>query len=267
MRVSGTARSNRITTTLLVLAALVSFAALWPDARQRASALYVFVLALGWAHLIGAAWVGRRAGRPRPWQASRRLWMGIGFVSVVAAFAACFAVLDWLAVDDFLIATSPLLALSVWHTVENDIAVTGAYGRGLALGRIPRDTYFPTIVGMALVMAAVVVLLELGVTFADVFAASTLYHIFQWLVFLRDRMAASRDPAAGAAIRRAIVWSHVPVALACAGVVVWRSSLPPLAFEIVFSPALYLVGSALHVIQTALARAREGLRRPLPAVA
>jgi hypothetical protein len=34
--------------------------------------------------------------------------------------------------------------------------------------------------------------------------------------------------------------------------------LPPLAFELVFSPALYLFWSSLHVVHTALARSERG---------
>jgi len=255
---SGAALGNRLTTGILVLTVLAGFGALWPDPDGRAAAEYVSVVTLGYAHLVGAALANRAGGRARSGRTAHGLWR-IGWVaSAATGVAACFGVIDVFPVGDLLAVTSPLLALSVWHTVENDLAIAGAYGRGFALGPIPRASHFPTLAGVALVGMAVVVLARVGVTFADVFAASTLYHLVQWLVFLRDRASAAGEPARRRALLRAIGLSHVPAAVLCAILLGARSRLPPLAFEIAFSPCLYLVWSALHVVQTALVRAGAG---------
>lgn len=91
--------------------------------------------------------------------------------------------------------------------------------------------------------------------FVDFFAASTSYHLVSWLVFFGDRAALCRErrrPGEGRALWRRIAAAHLPALLFCAGL----CAMPGLATarEIVFSPAIYLFWSVLHVFQTLTAR-------------
>jgi hypothetical protein len=261
----GTASGNRRLTLFLVAVSLCLSHVLWPDPGDRATAQYAFVLTLGYGHLIGAAMGGRRRSSTRPEYVSPGSWRIFCIVTAATLFAAYFALLDRVSASDFLAVVSPLLALSVWHTVENDLALARAYDRGFALGPIPRTSHFRAIAITTTVLGAVVVLPQVGVSFADLFAVTTLYHLFQWLVFLRDRTAVGSDLAGRSGMLRRIAWSHLPAGLICGVVLIWRSSLPPLAFEVAFSPSLYLFWSSLHVLHTALARGSESLRRPVGA--
>lgn len=254
---SASALRNRLTTVLLVASVLALARALWPEGSERTAALYVVVLTLGYGHLFGAALLGRgnRGLRPRGVSASLRFFVWI--VAVGTVLAASFAMLE-LPTASLLFFASPLLVISIWHTVENDAAVVAAYERGFRLGPVARETRLRTLGITGLVAAGAALLAADEATFAEVFAVSTLYHVFQWLVFLFDRIAARGDRATKAAILRGVAWSHLPTALVCAALLLWRSSLPPLAFELVFSPALYLFWSSLHVVHTALARSERG---------
>lgn len=264
---SAAALRNRLTTVVLVGAVLALSRALWPDDGERAAAQYVFVLTLGYGHLLGAALVGRRDSGLRPHGVSARLWRLFCIVSVGTLFAAYATLLGVLPEANFVVFASPLLAISIWHTVENDSAVVAAYERGFSLGAIPREARGRTLGLVALVALGAILLSGDETLFAEVFAISTLYHLFQWLVFLRDRIAAGGDPARRTAILRGIAWTHVPTALACLALVIWRPILPPVLFDLVFSPSLYLFWSSLHVAHTALARSARSSAGAAVAVA
>jgi hypothetical protein len=263
MTIPRSAFCNRVATALLVAATLLAFRVLWPGAGARAEAQYAFVLTLGYGHLLGAAIVRRRGASRRPRGVSTGLWRAFCAISVATLFAAYFSVLDLFPASGFLIFASPLLAISVWHTVENDLAIARAYRHRLVLDPIARETQARSVGLSAFVLAPLLLVPGSEVAFAEVFSASVLYHLFQWLVFLRDRIALSDDAGRRTALLRGIAWAHVPMAVACAAVVGWRSSLPPLAYELVFSPSLYLFWSSLHVLQTSLARGITRAERPL----
>lgn len=264
---TATALRNRLATLLLVAGVLVLFRGLWTDGSERAEALYVVVLGLGYGHLLGAALVGRRASGLRPQGVSLGLWRLFSVTSIGTLFLAYFALLELFPATSFLVVASPLLAISVWHTVENDTAVADAYGRGFRMRSIERQTQGRTMAITCLVALAAALASADEVIFAEVFAISTLYHLFQWLVFLSDRIVAGGDRARGAALLRGIAWTHLPAAFVCAVLVIWRSSLPPLAFELAFSPSLYLFWSSLHVLQTGLARRSTPGVQPLSGTA
>lgn len=258
---------NRSASALIVVGVLACFHALVPDEEAREEAEYVFVLTLGYGHLVGAV-IARRPGRGlRPSGVSASSWKLFQGVGAATLFFAYSALLDLFPASEFLAFAGPLLAISVWHTLENDLAVARAYRSGFALGPVRRDDVVLTIGVSAVVLLGAEGLMRLGATFADVFTASTLYHLFQWLVFLQDRARRGSDPVRGAAMLRAIVWSHLPAGLLCGGIVLGREALPPVVGDLVFSPSLYLFWSSLHVLQTAVARARAVTRPAMPAVA
>jgi hypothetical protein len=144
-----------------------------------------------------------------------------------------------------------LVALSVWHIAENDAAMARARLRplppGAGLGLPPLGP-----VGRALSLPCTVLVLALAYRalpdpgrFGDVFSAVTLYHLVAWVAFARARGA---SPLRLAAL-------HAGPAALCAAL--WLAPEPGAAplRAIVFSPGLYLFWSALHVVQTARARA------------
>jgi hypothetical protein len=81
--------------------------------------------------------------------------------------------------------------------------------------------------------------------FGDVFSAVTFYHLAAWIAFARARGA---SPLRLAAL-------HAGPAAVCGAL--WLAPEPAAAplRAIAFSPGLYLFWSALHVVQTARARA------------
>jgi hypothetical protein len=121
--VTGAGR-NRATSAALVAAYLCAAGIALPDAARRGEVHYLLVATLGYGHLIGALRL------PRPEATAR-----------AALRAACFA----LALANGLLAYTlslerwpalvlALLAISAWHTAENDLALESAYGAGHRLG-------------------------------------------------------------------------------------------------------------------------------------
>lgn len=307
-----------------VLSFLFATRAVWTDPIDRAQAQYLFVITLGYGHLIGGAVFSRRrleslapAAAPRALVASFRL------VSLATLFVGYGLLLN--AWRSLLFA---LFAVSVWHIVENDLAVEGAYRHRLQLGPLPRDlghhalaigltalvsalaqatlahpdlaaALHGTVLGEArngpmralagaagaflifrhrlqgrgasgagLIAVACVLPGDLSRTswpaFGDVFSAATLYHLVQWLVFFGDR--SKRGAPGGEANPTAIVWRRIawvhapPVALCALVLAVPFNGSGPIAYA-VFSPAIYLFWSVLHVVQTAIVRGIEVCRR------
>jgi len=128
-------RRNRVLTTSGVAAFLIASRWLWPESQTRADHQYLFVITLGYGHLIGAAvFSRRRAVGLVPAGVGPRLFWGFVAVSVANLFFF-YAWLSNLSGIFFL----PLLGVSMWHIVENDLALQRAYRRGLALGALPRS--------------------------------------------------------------------------------------------------------------------------------
>ena len=262
---------NRLVTSIAVAAFLLATHALWADSQVRAERQYLFVITLGYGHLLGAAVFGRRRIAELVPPAAPR--------SLTAAFVAVgltdlFALYAWLS-NISLAIFLPLLAGSLWHIAENDLALGRADREGLALGALPRS------LGHQLAaLGTAVLLLALGrfllqpapqgsiagvFSFGDFFSAVTLYHLVQFLVLFADRARALPLRAERRRLWRRIAWVHVPPALVCVALLlVPGHGLAGLRYAI-FSPQIYLFWSVLHVAQTIAVRGIE--RRPARALA
>lgn len=275
--------------------------ALWREPAARAEALYVFVLALGYGHLLGAAWLGwprLRARRPRSVPAPLfGLWLVSGAGAALAVYAAALEHAPWLPLL--------LLGISVWHTVENDVALFRhgrlahtappalrepaaralAWAWTLALGSWALET--PTWreasfaaagpdaalllrcgAGLAAVAAlrggpatrlggaaagTLAVLPAPPLALVDLFAATTLYHLYTWLAVQGRRLAVLRRAGAHEPrrrLRRRLVAIHALPAAACLAVAFAPGERLETLRPWLLGPGLYLFWSALHVLQT-----------------
>jgi len=94
-----------------------------------------------------------------------------------------------------------------------------------------------------------------SLSFGDFFAATTLYHQVQWLLFFRDRgrgLAASSRPRDARSLWRRIAAVHAVPAAAGGAILLFAPG--SLLYVAVFSPSVYLFFASLHVAQTALVR-------------
>jgi len=267
--VASLALRNRLATSSAVAGFLLATHALWPDPQARAERQYLFVITLGYGHLLGAALFGRRRtaslvprGTPRPLHGA----------FVAASVANLFALYAWLS-NASLAIFLPLLAVSLWHIVENDLALGRASQEGLALGALPRSLgqQLTALGTTALLLAAGKFLLShpprgpRDLSFGDFFSAVTLYHLVQFLVLFADRARAQPRRSKRRRLWLRLAWVHGPPASVCVALL-----LPPghrfaaLRYAI-FSPQIYLFWSVLHVAQTVAARGLE--RRPARAPA
>jgi hypothetical protein len=130
----GAAWRNRGISAALVAACLLASRGWIPDAESRAFWQYLFTITLGYGHLIGAWWFAaarRRDARPAPDAAALRRTF------VLSSVLTLFAAYTW-ALNQVELLFIPLLAVSVWHTAENDLGLARAYRAGLRLGPLPR---------------------------------------------------------------------------------------------------------------------------------
>jgi hypothetical protein len=228
-------RHPRLLAALAALGFVAATRAAWPDGGQRAAAQYALVITLGYGHLLGAALPTLRRAATRG--ALACAWLAAAAATAYALYAAAARAWPPLVLG--------LVGLSVWHIAENDAALVRALRAGGPLPALPRTLPGHTrpLAASALVLAAAAFSLPDAGRFGDVFSAVTLYHLVAWLGF-----ALARGTSAG---RLAAL--HAAPALACAAL-----SLAPEGGALrsaVFSPGLYLFWSALHVLQTARARA------------
>jgi hypothetical protein len=207
------------------------------EAEARSYAQYLFVITLGYGHLLGAALGARRGARAAPLtRALVAATIPTGFALYVEGVAA------WPGL------AFALLALSVWHFTENDVAMARALRTGAALEPLRRDgraQALPIAVAAAIVAAALVASPDAGLL-GDLFSAATLFHLVGWLVFLIAR---------GARPLRLFVL-HAPPFVLCGLLLAWRSEAAQDLREWVFSPAIYLYWASLHVVQTLIRRGR-----------
>src|SRR5262245_53866776 len=128
-------RRNRWLAFAIVGGFVALLRALAPAPAERETWLYLVALPLGYGHLIGAAVFGRRQRWSRGASASSRAlataFCGSSLVTLLALYA-------WALGDARLqpLVLIPLLVLSAWHIVENDLALGRAYRNGLRLGGI-----------------------------------------------------------------------------------------------------------------------------------
>ena len=134
---SGPALRSRIVTGICVISFLLVTRALVPDPGPRAELQYLLVITLGYGHLIGAAVSGRRrlATLAPRWLSGR-----------LAGVAAALAVLDlfvayvW-ATHVSLAIFLPLLVVSIWHIVENDLSLRQPEAGGIGIPPVPRSMH------------------------------------------------------------------------------------------------------------------------------
>jgi hypothetical protein len=256
--------ANRAASAALVAAYLAGAARAVPDTEARTALHYAVVATIGWGHLLGAARLPARGALPL---ACWSLGLANAFVLYGLALANVPALL------------LPLLAVSVWHAVENDVALPAAYAGGHRLGPHPRRGRALGVCGA--VTAAVLVLAAgalppsalgpLGsaplaaslhgalrslagaerVAFGDVFAAATLHHLVSTAGLLAARVRAEgrSDPRAARRFAARVAGCH-------AAPVVLLAVLPLAGAEgarlraALLAPPLYLFCSVLHVAQT-----------------
>jgi hypothetical protein len=224
----------RIVTMSVVAAFLVASHLVFREAAARSYAQYLFVITLGYGHLLGAA-LGARRG-PRASLLTRAFvtaTIGSGFALYVEGVTA------WPALG------FALLALSVWHFTENDVALARALRTGAALEPLPchgRAQLLPLSAAAAIVTAALAASPDPG-PLGDLFSAATLFHLVGWLVFLIARGASSLR----------LLALHAPPFVLCGLLLVWPSDAAQGLREWVFSPAIYLYWASLHVVHTRLA--------------
>ena len=296
MSAGARAWRNRAASLGLAFATVLAARSLAPEPEQRAVLLYTVVVLLGYGHLLGAAWfAAARSPRRSAIGAFRQsVWIG-------AAFASYLAVLE-----SFPLAVLPLLAISTWHTVENDLVLGATCARPRGAAPLPRTAAFHCLVlgGTALLLAffagagagpalasatasgalaqataatwrgaaaafalALAVLAPSrrasaailaaaaalfpdrpasGLGFPEAFALFGLYHLISWLGILAERGHGRR-----------LLAVHAPPAALCGALLVLPGGGAEAARALVFSPAVYLFWSVLHVGQTALERARR----------
>jgi hypothetical protein len=278
---------GRGVTAAAVLVFLAATGWLYPDPRLRAERQYLFVLSIGYGHLIGAAVFG--AARTRalvPAGVSPGLFGAFVATSVLTAFSGYV----WIA-SAYPAFYVPLLAVSLWHIVENDRAIARAARAGGSLAPLERGVMAQ--LGVLATTAALVVTgdallrpADYGTTldgtifaslrgvvrgllgtelaaserfaFGDFFSAVTLYHLIGFLVFFAERTRAqARRGQPTAALWRRLLWVHLPPIALCAALVAIRDPRAERLRELVFSPGIYLFWSVLHVVQTVLARGVE----------
>ncbi len=143
----GSAPRNRIQS--LAVAAAVSGGAflLLPDPERRAPWLYGAVLTLGYGHLLGGALLGgrpfapalRRAAARAPWNAlpprvRAPMMLGLGLFGLAILYATYAS-----ALGHWPLLSGVFLAIATWHTVENDLALPGAYRQGLRMPAVSWD--------------------------------------------------------------------------------------------------------------------------------
>ncbi len=316
---------DRAVTVACVCVFLALSRMLVEDPWARAEQQYLFVITLGYGHLIGAAVFARRQMADlAPARFSRRL---IGAAAGLAVLDL-FAVYVWLT-HVTLAVFLPMLVLSIWHVVENDLSLRRAYAGPSGIGPMPRfgDHHIAAMTGAALLSAIGQQLLspaagealaggtrgaELGqallrvaalgggswlavrsrggyrafgtavavatgtlsfvpsllspVSFGDFFSALTLYHLIQFLLLFGDRLRRLPDRAVRRARIRTLAWVHVPAFVVCAGLVLLPGEALATLRYALFSPAIYLFWSVLHVAQTIAVRGFERAQAASPAI-
>ncbi len=132
---------NRVLSLCVVLGFTGIFMGLCPTPLRRAEVSYFFLMTLGYAHFLGGAVASRERMRvfvPRGMPAG--LLLGFLIVLVVTGFVGYVAFVQSLGSALYLPLFIPLLSLSLWHTVENDLSMQLAYrASSLRIGPIPRD--------------------------------------------------------------------------------------------------------------------------------
>jgi hypothetical protein len=94
---------------------------------------YLFVTTFGYGHLLGASFGGRRASARADMHSRllRGAFVVTSLASLQAAFTGVLAAAPWIVL--------PMLYASLWHIVENDVAIQGSARAGLSALPFPRS--------------------------------------------------------------------------------------------------------------------------------
>jgi hypothetical protein len=285
---AGCAWRNRATSLGLVAVFLVATHAWLPEADVRSSVQYLFVVTLGYGHLLGAVSVPRSGRTSAASELPRILLASFRVVATLTGLAAYAWVIS--RVPGLIL---PLLAVSAWHTVENDLAIGRGHANGWRVGPMPRTRgYHALALGVTGIVVAVATGTEswreltgaLGWTgpgakpstassshpgsaplagwfdLPDLFVLVTLHHLLSWLLLLAGRVRAlraegRRHEATG--LYRRLVGVHLAPALLCGALLALPSERAGSTHLFVFGPAVYLYWSVLHVIQTSWRRGMQ----------
>jgi hypothetical protein len=245
------AARTRLASAALVGAWLATARALEPDPTARATLHYAVVASLGYGHLLGATALGR-GGAP----GLRRALRAGAPVLLVASFAPLHGALAarWPGV------LAAALGASVWHAVENDLALPAALRSGPRLGPLPRSAraQLPALALAAGAAAAGALALagRLPVAFGDLYAAAILHHLVSWLlvVRVRQRALARSAPAAARRLGRRLLALHAAPVLAAGALAAAPDAAAGRLLAPLFAPSIYLFFSVAHVAATARAR-------------
>jgi len=255
----GAAR-YRLATGATVGGGLLLLRALLPEPELRQPVQASLTLTLGYGHVLGAFWFGRR-------KLSALLpsaipgWLGAG--TALAGLVAFFSALPLAFPGDaegahallFFLATQ---SLNYWHTAENDWLLARSYERNLRLGPVSRvwtehlKIILPTGLLLAVSASFALGLLPRGfpLSFADFFSAAVLYHIVGFLVHFTDRAIAEHRPS----LLLRIAGVHLPPA--AIAIVLGTSSAPwtePVR-NLYTNAAFFLFLNGIHVAQTCMTR-------------
>jgi hypothetical protein len=230
----------RLVTLSVVAAFLVVSHLACREPEVRSYGQYLFVITLGYGHLLGAALGARGSSRSAP---LTRAFVATTIASGFALYVEGVTAWPGLAFT--------LLALSVWHFTENDAAMAGALRTGTALRPLPRNGRAQLLpLAAAIVAAAIAVSPDPGLL-GDLFSAATLFHLVGWLVFLIAR---------GASPLRLLA-VHAPAFVLWGLLLAWPSDAARELREWMFSPAIYLYWASVHVAHTLLQRGGAPLVR------
>jgi hypothetical protein len=229
----------RCITAAAVGSCLIASHLLISDGPSRAQHQYLFVTALGYGHLLGASSGALRRESRAPVRA--------GFV--LASLATGFA-LYLEGVSRWPGLAFALLAFSVWHFAENDAALATALREKDSLGPVRRGVRAnagPVGATVCVVGAALLASPDPGLL-GDLFAATTLFHLLGWCVFLHAR---------GTGLGRLLVLHATPLGLCAWLVNASPEWLGPLS-KWLFTPGVYLYWASLHTAHTVWMRRAGG---------
>jgi len=225
------------------------------------------VLSLGWGHLAGALWRAPAAAeRPRAVRL-RRLRAG---VSVLLAFLGYWSLLatPWLrAPGPVAVAWSLALGVSLWHILENELALAAARRRGDRA--LPSQLRAPW--GCAIAAATVAAAAGWAIAGAstsaghrdavrgvlELYLAATLFHLASWLHWSLRRSGVAVPVRRRRA--RQLVAAHVP-GVVLGGLLFHAPAAGGALSSFLFSPLVFGFASGLHVVHTALSRCRRDVR-------
>jgi hypothetical protein len=260
---------RRIGSALIVLVFVAGLRMVSPAQDARTVWLYLVALPIGYAHLIGGMWFARaRIGERLP----RDLPAGLVAASALVFLANLLAAYSWALREPALLAwvLVPMLLVSAWHIVENDLALAEAYRSGLQLGALRGSGHDQLVaLGVTVLIGLLALLTPTGAyygsawfgmripalvpfTIDELATVVLLYHAVCWFAFFwqRSRQVGLGGPRAASELRRRLVALHVlPLALNA----LLFFGLPSVHFYLA-APTLYLFWSVLHAVQTAWVR-------------